>query len=218
MSTQPRPLAVIDSGGANIASVLFALKRIGVETELTADPEVIQSAERVLLPGVGSAQAAMSCLRKHGLVPLIRSLTQPVLGICVGMQLLFESSTESDSGETDCLGVLPGQVQRLRATPGIRVPHMGWNALTRLKSTSPLLKRIQDGDHCYFVHSYAVSPSEHTLAESMHGEAFSAVVQRENFHGAQFHPERSGPVGLQLLKNFMSMTQDMTDASGDPKA
>lgn len=194
-------LAIVDSGGANIASVRFALERLGIASELTADPAVIRSAERVILPGVGSAQEGMRKLRARALVDTIRSLTQPVIGFCLGEQLLFESSAE---GDTTSLGLIPGRVTRIPETPGITVPHMGWNTLEILRDT-PLLHGIARDARFYFVHSYAGPVNVHTLASATHGAPFAAVVQRGNFYGVQFHPERSGPAGAQLLKNFLTL-------------
>lgn len=195
-------LAIVDSGGANIASVRFALERLGIASELTADPAVIRSADRVILPGVGSAQEGMRKLRARQLVDTIRSLTQPVIGFCLGEQLLFESS---DEGDTTSLGLIPGRVTRLPETPGITVPHMGWNTLEILRDT-PLLAGIPRDARFYFVHSYAGPVNAHTLASATHGAPFAAVVQRGNFYGVQFHPERSGPAGAQLLKNFLTLS------------
>lgn len=194
-------LAIVDSGGANIASVRFALERLGVASELTADPAVIRAAERVILPGVGAAHEGMRRLRERGLVDCVRSLTQPVLGICLGMQLLFESSAE---GPTDTLGLIPGRVALLPESPGITVPHMGWNTVTPLRDT-PLLRGLDDDARFYFVHRFAGPVNEFTLADCTHGTAFAAVVQRGNFSGVQFHPERSGTAGAQLLRNFLEM-------------
>ena len=191
-------LAIVDSGGANIASVRFALERLGVRSELTADPAIIRAAERVILPGVGAAGEGMRRLRERGLVDCVRGLTQPVLGICLGMQLLFESSAE---GPTSTLGLLPGLVALLPESPGTTVPHMGWNTLTTLRDT-PLLRAIDTGARFYFVHSFAAPVNEFTLASCTHGPTFAAVVQRGNFSGVQFHPERSGAAGAQLLRNF----------------
>ncbi len=194
-------LAIVDSGGANIASVRFALERLGIASELAADPAIIRSAERVILPGVGSAQEGMRKLRARNLVETIRGLTQPVIGFCLGEQLLFESS---DEGDTTSLGLIPGRVTRIPETPGITVPHMGWNTLEVLRDT-PLLHGIARDARFYFVHSYAGPVNAHTLASATHGTPFAAVVQRGNFYGVQFHPERSGPAGAQLLKNFLTL-------------
>ena len=193
-------LAVVDSGGANIASVMQALGRLGVEAAFTSEAEVIQRADRVILPGVGSAGAAMNKLRGTGLDQLIPQLRQPVLGICLGMQLLFERSTESD---TRMLGIINSDVERLPDAPGLRIPHMGWNQVDICRS-DPLLKGLEEG-WFYFVHSYAVPLGDWTLASSQHGETFSAVVQQDNFRGAQFHPERSAASGARLLKNFLEL-------------
>ena len=195
-------IAIVDSGGANIASVRFALERLGLRSELTADPAVIRAAARVILPGVGAAPEGMRRLRERGLVDCVRSLTQPVLGICLGMQLLFESSAE---GPTDTLGLVPGRVALLPESPGITVPHMGWNTLD-LGAASPLFAGIAPDARFYFVHSYAAPVNEFTLATAQHGTVFAAAVQRDNFTGVQFHPERSGPAGAQLLRNFLDST------------
>jgi glutamine amidotransferase len=192
-------LAIVDSGGANIASVRFALERLGLRSELTADPAVIRAAERVILPGVGSANEGMRKLHERGLVDCVRALTQPVLGVCLGMQLLFESSAE---GETRTLGLIPGRVERLPDSPGIQVPHMGWNTVLTGRN-SPLLAGIGAEARFYFVHSYAGPVNAFTVASCDHGTPFAAIVQRENFSGVQFHPERSGAAGARLLKNFV---------------
>ena len=192
-------LAIVDSGGANIASVRFALERLGVHSELTADPAVICAAERVILPGVGSAPEGMKRLQAKGLIDCVRGLTQPVLGICLGMQLLFESSAE---GDTPSLGLIPGRVALLPESPGITVPHMGWNTL--LCGRNPgLLDGIPADARFYFVHSYAGPVNAFTVASCDHGTPFAAIVQRANFSGVQFHPERSGAVGARLLQNFV---------------
>jgi imidazole glycerol-phosphate synthase subunit HisH len=195
-------LAIIDSGGANIASLQFAVQRLGVESDLTTDPKRLKSASHVLLPGVGAAADCMSRLHSAGLVDTIRELKQPMLGICVGMQLLFDSSEE---GDVACLGVLPGRVRRFNDRNGLPIPHMGWNQL-EFRRQSPLLNDIANGDYVYFVHSYAAPVSELTLAATEYGDQFAAVVQRGNVYGAQFHPERSAKVGAQLIKNFLEIT------------
>jgi len=192
-------LAIVDSGGANIASVRFALERLGVRSELTADSAVIRSAERVILPGVGSAVEGMKRLRERGLVDCVRDLTQPVLGICLGMQLLFESSAE---GPTETLGLIPGRVALLPDSSGIQVPHMGWNTVLTGRTVA-LLEGIANDARFYFVHSYAGPVNAFTLASCDHGPPFAAMVQRNNFSGVQFHPERSGAAGARLLRNFV---------------
>ena len=194
-------IAVVDSGGANISSVLHALGRLGVEPAFTADPAVIRAAERVILPGVGAAGHAMDVLRRHGLVDVIRSLKQPVLGICLGMQLLFATSEEDDAS---LLGLIPARLGRLPESAQLRVPHMGWNEI-RAKAVDPLIDGL-DGLWFYFVHSYAAPVGDWTVATSHHGETFSAVVRRDNFSGAQFHPERSAGAGARLLRNFLETT------------
>lgn len=193
--------AIIDSGGANLASLQFAFERLGAEAYVTADPARIRSAARVILPGVGSAGDAMARLRERGLTGVVPALRQPVLGICLGMQLLFERSEE---GDTECLGILPGSVRRLQGSPGRPVPHMGWNQLSPLRS-DPLLEGVSAQDYVYFVHSFAVPLSDVTLASTQYGDPLSAVVRRGNFWGAQFHPERSAAVGARVLANFLQL-------------
>ena len=196
-------IAIIDSGGANIASVRFALERLGVDSVLTADPAVISSAERVILPGVGAAPVAMAQLDRAGLVECIRGLTQPVLGICLGMQLLFERSQE---GDTPLLGLVSGTCGAFDPGMGLTVPHMGWNRLLpQGEGRHRLLAGVEDGAHVYFVHSYAAPVSADTVASCSYGIDFTALVARGNFMGAQFHPERSGPVGARILGNFLAL-------------
>ena len=194
-------LAIIDSGGANIGSVMHALRRLGTEPVFTADAGTIRSAERVILPGVGAAGAAMSRLSGLGLVECIRDLKQPVLGICLGMQLLFESSKEDDVA---CLGIIPGSMEKLGPSEGVRIPHMGWNTTTVVRE-HPLLFGLPEQPWFYFVHSYRAPIGESTLATCTHGERFAAIVCRDNFHGAQFHPERSAGHGARLLANFLEI-------------
>ena len=197
-------IAIIDSGGANIASVQFALERLGVEAVLTQDANQIAAAEKVILPGVGAAPVAMGKLRDAGLIDCIRGLTQPVMGICLGMQLLFEHSAESD---TPMLGVIAGKCGEFPAGAGLTVPHMGWNRLLPIDQSQPhpLLRNVEAGAHVYFVHSYFAPLSGDTVAGCDYGLGFTAMVASGNFMGCQFHPERSGPVGAQILKNFLSL-------------
>jgi glutamine amidotransferase len=194
-------LAIIDSGGANIGSVIHALKRLGAEPVFTADAATIRTADRVLLPGVGAAGAAMARLRETGLTQCIRELRQPVLGICLGMQLLFERSEEDD---TACLGIVPGTLKKMASSQGIRVPHMGWNT-TAVSREDPLLAGLPEQPWFYFVHSYCAPLGEGTLASCLHGEPFTAIVRKGNFYGAQFHPERSAKSGARLLANFLAL-------------
>jgi len=194
-------VVLVDAGGTNIGSVRYALQRLGVDAALTSDAGSIRSADKVILPGVGAAGPGMARLRELGLVELMRSLTQPVLGVCLGMQLLCEHSEE---GDTACLGVIPAVVKRFEEAPGRRIPHMGWNQL-RTVASHPLLAGLEDGEQAYFVHSYAVPTGACTLATADFGGPFAAVVARGNFHGMQFHPERSAGVGARLLKNFLDL-------------
>lgn len=199
MNTADDGLVVVDSGGANLGSVMIALRRLGVDPPLTLDAGVIANAGRVLLPGVGAAGPVMRRLREYGLVDVIRALSQPLLGICVGMQVLYEHSEE---GGVDCLGLLPGTVRRIAAVPGVRVPHMGWNHLDRHRA-SPLLDGIADDARAYFVHGYAAEVDAACVASASHGRPLAALVERGNVAGAQFHPERSADVGARLLSNFL---------------
>jgi glutamine amidotransferase len=192
-------LAIIDSGGANIASLRYATDRLGIDSTITSDAQTLQKATHVILPGVGAAADCMERLRSANLVETIRALRQPLLGVCVGMQLLFESSEE---GDVACLGLLPGRVQRFAERDGLPVPHMGWNQL-EFTSPSPLLDDVASGDYVYYVHSYCVPVSANTIATTTYGERFAAVVGRGKVFGAQFHPERSAQTGALLLRNFL---------------
>lgn len=193
--------AIIDSGGANLASLLYALERLGARARVTQDPRAIAGAPRVILPGVGAAGDAMKRLQGAGLHQLLPSLQQPFLGICLGMQLLFE---RSDEGATAGLGVLPGTVRRLHPQPRLPVPHMGWNQLARLRD-DPLLEGVREQDYVYFVHSYAAPVADSTVAHTEYGGPLCAVVRRGNFCGTQFHPERSGKTGARILANFLGL-------------
>ncbi len=192
-------VVIIDSGGANIASLRAALSRLGADSVVTTDHGIIKRASRVLLPGVGSAHDAMARLRMAGLDQLIPQLTQPLLGICLGMQILFE---RSDEGPANCLGVLPGSIGKLQSVPGRPVPHMGWNQLTQVRPDS-LLDGVSSLDYVYFVHSFAAPTSAVTVAITDYGTALTSVARRDNFCGTQFHPERSGVVGSRILANFL---------------
>lgn len=193
-------VAIIDSGGANIASLVYAFERLGSTPVLTRDARAIRAAKRIVLPGVGAARDAMRRLERAGLVDVIRRLEQPVLGICLGMQLLAEASEEDD---VDCLGIMPGVSRRLSADAQNPVPNMGW---CRLAAVQPhfLLDGIGEGEYFYFLHSYALPVSDATLASATHAGPFAAVVGRDNFVAAQFHPERSSAAGARILENFLA--------------
>ncbi|WP_126943105.1 imidazole glycerol phosphate synthase subunit HisH [Xanthomonas sp. BRIP62418] len=195
-------VALIDAGGANLGSVRYALERLGVEARLVRDAAGLQGAQRVILPGVGAAPEAMSRLRAQGLVEPLRQLQVPLIGICLGMQLLFEHSEE---GDVDCLGVLPGIVRHMTPALGIRVPHMGWNQLVPMRD-SALLAGLPERASAYFVHGYAAPVTADTVAACDHGGLFTAVVQQGLRCGAQFHPERSAETGARILRNFLEMS------------
>jgi glutamine amidotransferase len=193
---------VINSGGANLSSVLFALERLNAPATVTTSPDEVKRAKRVILPGVGAAADVMNRLRSAGLAEVLPTLKQPVFGICVGMQVLFRSSEE---GPVDCLGIIPDTVRKLKAAPGLPVPHMGWNTLVALRD-DPLMDGITSTDYVYFVHSYAAPVSDVTLARTDYGIPVSAVVRHGNFWGAQFHPERSSDTGSRVLANFLRLS------------
>ena len=194
-------VAIIDGGGANIASLRFALQRLGADSELTTDPDAIRAANRVILPGVGAAADAMEKLRTAGLDKVIPALTQPLLGICLGMQLLFDSSEEED---TTCLGITEGRARLFEVAEDQPVPHMGWNRVEQTRKTV-LFDGIPDGSYFYFVHSYAVDMVATTSGCTNYGRNFTSVVRKGNFMGTQFHPERSGKYGARLLQNFLEL-------------
>ncbi|MFO1259382.1 MAG: imidazole glycerol phosphate synthase subunit HisH [Gammaproteobacteria bacterium] len=195
-----KKIAIIQSTGANFASLQYAFDRLGTEVIVTDDKEIIKNASHVVLPGVGSAKFGMNNLGE--LVDIVKSLTQPVLGICLGMQLLANFSEE---GEVPCIGIVPSTVRKLKAA-GLIVPHMGWNSLT-IQRSDPILNGITN-ENFYFVHSYAMEVSEWTLAVCEYGTNWSAVVRKDNFYGVQFHPEKSGEIGMRLMKNFLECSND----------
>ena len=193
---------IVNSGCANIASVKFAFERLGANVNVSSDLQEISKADRVILPGVGTFDFAMSGLIKNQLINAIKSLSQPVLGICLGMQLYFEGSAE---GVTQGLGLAKGMADKFLSEPNLPVPHMGWNQLENL-SDDPLLKGLDEGSYVYFVHSYFIPLGETTLAETTYGTTFSASIRKENFWGCQFHPERSSDVGATILNNFLKLS------------
>lgn len=195
-----RRVALIDAGGANLGSVRDALDRLGAQVDVVRDGDGLRDADRVILPGVGAAEPGMRLLRERGFVEVLRASPRPLLGVCLGMQLLFDSSEE---GNVECLGLIPGRIFRLREAPSVRVPHMGWNALQQVQD-SALMSGIDEASSVYFVHSYAAPVTADCVAGCEHGQAFAAIVQRGRVCGAQFHPERSGVIGARLLSNFLA--------------
>lgn len=197
-------VAIIKYNAGNVFSVLCALNRIGVEAEITDDETSIRTADRVVFPGVGEASSAMAYLRQHGLDKIILSLKQPVLGICIGMQLLCRSSEE---GNAECLGVFDVDVRRFNnaLTPSLKIPHMGWNTLQIVGGDKRVIADDLNGKHVYFVHSYAAPVCQWTAAKCEYIIPFSAALQRENFYATQFHPEKSGSVGEQILRRFIEL-------------
>ncbi len=195
-------LVIIDTGCANLSSVAFAFERLGVQSDITADAEQISGADKVVLPGVGSAPFAMTKINARNLVPVVKNLKQPVLGICLGMQLMFDTLDEGNE-TVEGFGVIPGHVGALD-TKNNPSPHMGWNTLSVLKE-APLVKGLNGTDYAYFVHSFAAPVNSHTLVSSTYGSEFSAIVKHNNFQGCQFHPERSSATGAKILKNFLDL-------------
>jgi len=204
MSQQERinskQLVIIDTGCANITSVRCAMERFDIEVIVSREPSVIKNASHVILPGVGTAGAAMAKLEQFKLIELIQGLTQPVLGICLGMQLLSNASAERD---VNCLGLIDSSVTPLKPSAGLPLPHMGWNTLGNL--TGPLFDGLDSESYVYFVHSFGLPVGDFTLASCQYGQEFSAAIGKDNFYGVQFHPERSGKVGAQILKNFLEL-------------
>lgn len=195
-------LAIIKYNAGNIQSVLYALERLGVEAEVTDDAEKIKSADKVLFPGVGEASSAMQSLKINHLDKVISGLKQPVLGICVGMQLLCEHSEENDTG---CLGIVPVKVKKFKSlNQTIKVPQMGWNNIYGLKSD--LFKNIEEGSFIYNVHSYYAEDSVYTIASCNYGIEYAAAVKKDNFYGVQFHTEKSAETGDRILQNFIQNT------------
>lgn len=190
-------LTIIKYNAGNIQSVLYALERIGMEAVVTDDHQLIREADKVIFPGVGEASSAMKYLKERGLDTLIKSLEQPVLGICLGMQLMCKHSEENN---TDCLGIFDEQVRKFVPQNGEKVPQIGWNNIYDLKS--PLFSNVAENGYCYFVHGYAASLGEHTIATTNYVQPYSSGLHRDNFYGVQFHPEKSAAIGEQIIKNF----------------
>jgi glutamine amidotransferase len=200
-------VTIIDTGCANLSSVKFAFDRLGVECTVSADEKIINNSDKLILPGVGTAVAAMKNLKERNLPEIITNCKQPILGICLGMQMLAQSSQEKmnseDVQDIKCLGIINGQV-KLMQVKNNPLPHMGWNQVF-FKNDCPLFKDINNGSYFYFVHSYALEVTEHTIGICNYENDFSAIVNKDNFYGTQFHPEKSGKVGAKLLENFIKM-------------
>lgn len=191
-------IVLIDYNAGNVQSVCNAFRRLGVELEVTNDPEKIKSAEKVIFPGVAEASTTMAFLRESGLDKVLRELTQPFLGICLGMHVLCATSEEAD---TDCFGVYDIDIKRFQNVH--KVPHMGWNTISNLNS--PLFKDIDENAYVYFVHSFYAETNDYTIATCNYGSPFAAAIQKDNFYGVQFHPEKSADVGSKILKNFLEL-------------
>jgi len=195
-------VTVLSYGAGNVASVQFALERLGASVRLTSCPDDVAEAERLILPGVGAAGYAMERLDALGLTEAIGAFPRPLLGVCLGQQLLFEASAEGAGVRT--LGLIPGQVERFDIDPALPVPHMGWSRLTKVRD-DPLLEGVEDGDWAYFVHSFVCPDGPATLARADYGGVVPAVVRSGNRWGCQFHPERSAKAGARILKNFLGL-------------
>ena len=197
-------IAVVDYATGNLRSVADALRRAGAEFTLTADPAVLRQADKVILPGVGEASSAMEKLRERGLDAVIPTLTQPVLGICIGMQLMCLTSEE---GDARCMGIFQARVLRLPSVASggaqLKVPHVGWDTISGL--SAPLFRDLAEDSYVYYVHSFAAELCSATVAATDYGRPFSAALARDNFFGTQFHPEKSGSAGVQILRNFLTL-------------
>ena len=195
---------IVDTGCANLSSVKFAVERLGYQVTITDDVDLIKQADKVIFPGVGSAKHAMANIKAKNLVSVLQELTQPVLGFCLGMQLMTESSQETNEGvDVPCLSLIPTKVEPLKAQ-GNRLPHMGWNTLKNV-SDHPVFNGIEEGDYFYFVHSFAAPVSQYTIASCEYGSEFSAAIAKDNFIGCQFHPERSSALGSKIIQNFLEL-------------
>ncbi len=204
MKNNGTSVVIVNTGCANITSVFCAFERLGARVAVSRDAAMIQSADKVIIPGVGTAAQAMANIQERNLTQVLQNLTQPTLGICLGMQLMTDFSAE---GNVPCLGLIPGQVQPLESQ-GLRLPHMGWNTLNKAagKEQHPVLHGLTTEDYVYFVHSFAVAPSEFMLASCDYGSRFAAIIGKGNYLGMQFHPERSSSAGRKLLQNFLALT------------
>ena len=199
-------VVIIDTGCANVSSVKFAIERLGYTVEISKEPEVVLAADKLFLPGVGTASEAMKNLQERDLVALVKQVEKPLLGICLGMQLLGKLSQEKGQKAdelVECLGLCEGEV-RLLETGDLPLPHMGWNTVTSTPE-HPLFKDIEEDEYFYFVHSFAMPVGDYTIAQCDYGNPFTAAVQSDNYYGVQFHPERSSKAGSKLIQNFLEL-------------
>lgn len=204
MTKKNQQIVIVDTGCANLSSVAFAVAKLGYQATITDDLDEIKRADKVILPGVGSARHAMENIVAKNLVETLQGLTQPTLGFCLGMQLMATSSVEGAKEDSvQCLDLIPTEVRPLQAE-GLRLPHMGWNTLTHI-ADHPVFAGINEGEYVYFVHSFAAPVSEYTVATCEYGQAFSAAIAKDNFIGCQFHPERSSKLGSKIIDNFLAM-------------